>query len=247
VGVALCALALLAGCGSDTGDGARPQLTVSAAASLKTAFEAYGDGFPDARTRFSFAGSDELAGQIRHGAKPDVYAAANTRLPDQLFAEGRVERPRVFAGNRLVIATPAASTGIESIDDLARDRVTLVIGDEDVPVGAYTRTVLGRLPPEKRRAILANVASNEPDVAGLVGKLAQGAADAGFVYASDVKGAAGRMRAVALPAALHPSVRYGAAVVKGTARPEAARAFVDGLLGGRGQAILRRGGFLPPR
>ena len=36
----------------------------------------------------SFAGSDELAAQIRQGGKPDVFAAANTKLPDELHAEG---------------------------------------------------------------------------------------------------------------------------------------------------------------
>ena len=57
------------------------------------------------------------------------------------------------------------------------------IGAETVPVGAYTRDVLGRLPAGAREQILANVRSEEPDVRGVVGKLTQGAADAGFVYA----------------------------------------------------------------
>ena len=51
-----------------------------------------------------------------------------------------------------------------------------------MPIGAYTREVLGRLGRAERAAILANVRSNEPDVAGVVGKLTQGAVDAGFVY-----------------------------------------------------------------
>ncbi len=85
-------LVALAGCGGDdenpAGDGGqeRPRLVVSAAASLKTAFTAYGREFPDADVRLSFAGSDELAAQIRQGVEPDVFAAANTRLPEELFA-----------------------------------------------------------------------------------------------------------------------------------------------------------------
>ena len=38
--------------------------------------------------------------------KPDVFAAANTKLPDELYAKGLVEKPVEFAGNRLVIAVP---------------------------------------------------------------------------------------------------------------------------------------------
>ena len=49
-----------------------------------------------------------------------------------------------------------------------------------MPIGAYTREMLAKLPPEQEKAILANVRSNEPDVKGIVGKLTQGAADAGL-------------------------------------------------------------------
>ena len=166
-GLALLAgLLLAAGCGNDgtdSGGDAKPRLTVSAAASLKDAFEAYGNEFPDARARFSFAGSDELAAQIHKGVKPDVFAAANTKLPDKLFNQGRLEKPTIFAGNRLVLAVPADSD-IKSLDDLTESGVKLAVGAESVPVGSYTREVLARLPVGEARAILANVRSNEPDV-----------------------------------------------------------------------------------
>src|SRR4051794_8009969 len=100
---------VVAGCGGDD-QASKPQLTVSAAASLKQAFSAYGQQFPDASVRFSFAGSDELAAQIQQGVKPDVYAAANTKLPMQLYEKGLVEKPLVFAGNTLVLAMPADGT-----------------------------------------------------------------------------------------------------------------------------------------
>jgi molybdate transport system substrate-binding protein len=115
-----------------------------------------------------------------------------------------------------------------------------------VPIGSYTRTVLERLPAAQRRAILAGVRSQEPDVAGIVGKLTQGAVDAGFVYVSDVRGAGGRLRAIELPGALQPSVAYGVAVVRGSEHAEQARAFVDGLLRGAGRGALADAGFEPP-
>jgi len=242
----------VAGCGTgDTAsggsDGGRPQLTVSAAASLKTAFTAYGKRFPDAAARFSFAGSDELAAQIQQGVKPDVYAAANTKLPDQLYAKGLVEKPTVFAGNRLVLAVPADRIGgVSSLTDLERDGVNLAIGAKDVPVGAYTRTVLEKLPVAQGKAILANVRSEEPDVAGITGKLTQGAVDAGFLYVSDVRATDGKLKAIELPAELQPSVAYGAAVVKGTKHPEEAKAFISGLSDGSGAQALRSAGFEPP-
>jgi molybdate transport system substrate-binding protein len=248
VAALLAALALpvapLGACaGSDGGAGGKPRLTVSAAQSLHGAFEDYGTRFDDATARFSFAGSDALAAQIRQGVRPDVYAAANTELPRRLFEEGLVEEPVAFAHNRLVIAVPADST-IGDVADLGRGGIELAVGAETVPVGAYTREVLGRLPAVQGRAVLANVRSEEPDVSGVLGKLTQGAADAGLLYATDVEGVGGRLRTIELPRRLRPRVTYGAAVIKGAKQPEAARAFVDGLLSGSGRAALQRAGFV---
>jgi molybdate transport system substrate-binding protein len=247
----LAAAALVAaGCGSSggaQGSGAdRPDLVVSAAASLKGAFTQYGSQFAPARARFSFAGSDELAAQIRQGLKPDVFASANTKLPDALFAEGLVERPAVFAANRLVLAVPAGGAKVASLRDLAGPGIAIAVGSPSVPVGAYTRKVLSGLPAGERRAILAHVRSEEPDVAGVVGKLTQGAVDAGFVYVTDVKAAGGWLGAIELPAHLQPRVAYGVAVVRGARHPAQAREFIRGLVAGAGQRDLREAGFEPP-
>jgi molybdate transport system substrate-binding protein len=238
-------LSIAAGCGGH-GDGARGgHPTVSAAASLKAAFEDYDRSLGSASARFNFGGSDELAAQIRQGAPADVYAAANTSLPRGLFRAGLVERPVVFARNRLVIAVPAGRGPVRTLADLARPGVKLALGAASVPVGSYARRVLARLGAAKRRRILANVRSNEPDVAGVVGKLLQGAAEAGFVYATDVLAARGRLRAIELPRALRPSVRYGGAVVRRARHPTQAAAFIHGLLRGAGRRALRRAGFGP--
>jgi molybdate transport system substrate-binding protein len=241
-------LALVAaGCGDDGGRGNdKPELKVSAATSLKQAFTAYGKRFDRATARFSFAGSDELAAQIRQDVKPDVYAAANTKLPDQLAAAGKLEKPRVFAANRLVLAVPATDAKVRSLAHLDKHGVTIAMGSPTVPIGSYTREVLAKLGPARSRAILAHVRSNEPDVGGVVGKLTQGAVDAGFVYVTDVKAAGGKLRAIELPSRLQPRVAYGVAVVRGAPHPGDARAFIAGLLSGAGAEELRRAGFEPP-
>ncbi len=239
---ALAVAASLAGCGSSGDD----DLLVSAATSLKAAFTDYGEQVDGANVQLSFAGSDELAAQIRSGAKPDVFAAANTKLPDELFKEGLVERPTVFAANRLVLAVPAKGAKVASIDDLTAKGVTIAIGSESVPVGSYTRKVLARLDAATRRGILANVRSNEPDVGGISAKLTQGAVDAGFLYVTDVLATNGRLKPIQLPIELEPEVAYGVAIVKGTEQRAAAEAFVDGLLDGAGVAALAKAGFEPP-
>lgn len=250
--IAVVLAATLAACGSGdqatatrSGSSSSP-VVVSAAASLKQALTRYGEGFGGVDVRLSFAGSDELAAQIRQGIKPDVFAAANTKLPDQLFKEGLVAQPVRFATNELVLAVPAGGGAVGSLGDLATGAITIAIGAEGVPVGDYTRAVLARLPAAQAKAILAHVRSEEPDVGGIVGKLTQGAVDAGFVYRSDVRGAGGKLRAIELPAGPRPTVEYAAALVKGARNPAGGRAFLDGLLTGAGARALHDSGFGPP-
>jgi molybdate transport system substrate-binding protein len=245
----LGALALLAaGCGDDEAEGGdgngAPQLVVSAASSMTEALTSCSRDLDYATVRLQFAGSDELAAQIRQGVKPDVYAAANTRLPEELEREGLLSRPVEFATNEFVLAVPSDSE-IGSIDDLTAEGVKLAIGSESVPIGSYTRETLAKLPPAQEQAILEGVRSNEPDVKGIVGKLTLGAADAGFVYVTDVDATGGELEAVELPAELEPEVTYGAGVVEGAKQPEEARAFVDGLVEGVCADALEEAGFGP--
>ncbi len=242
--LALIALALIAGCGGDDEEPAaeRPRLVVSAAASLTDALTACSKDFEGADVRLSFGGSDELAAQIRQGVKPDVYAAANTRLPEELASEDLLDDPVEFATNELVIAIPGDEREIERISDLAEPGVQIVMGAETVPVGAYTRDVLDRLPAAERDAILANVRSEEPDVRGVVGKLTQGAADAGFVYLTDITG---DLTGIELPPDLQPTVAYGAGVVAGASEPELAQEYLDGLTDGACADALREEGYGP--
>jgi molybdate transport system substrate-binding protein len=94
--------------------------------------------------------------------------------------------------------------------------------------------------------VLANVRSEEPDVKGIVGKLTQGAVEAGFVYVTDVTATGGKLRAIELPASLQPTVAYALVVVDDAEHAQAARRFVAGLLHGKGAAELRAAGFAPP-
>ena len=165
----------------------------------------------NADVRLSFAGSDELAAQIQQRAPVDVYAAANTKLPDQLHttaprAAGRVRHQRVRARRAEGLATSARST-------ISRSRAPRSRSAPSPCRSAPTRARRSpKLPPDEEKAILANVRSNEPDVKGIVGKLTQGAADAGFVYVTDVNAAAGDLKAIKLPPDLEPQVTYGAGV-----------------------------------
>jgi molybdate transport system substrate-binding protein len=251
--VAAACAAVAAGCGDDdddggdagsgSGDGTR--LVVSAASSMTEALESCAPEFEEAEgadVRLSFAGSDELAAQIRQGARVDVYAAANTRLPEELHDEDLLSEPIEFATNEFVLAVPDGSE-IESVEDVAQPGTKVVVGSESVPIGTYTRESLAKLPPGQEGAILENVVSNEPDVKGIVGKLTQGAGDAGFVYLTDVNATGGDLKAIDLPDELDPDVTYGAGVPTEAREPELGQEFLDGLTLGPCATALEEAGF----
>jgi molybdate transport system substrate-binding protein len=215
------------------------RLQVFAAASLTEVFPAIDDG-----PRYQFAGSDELALQIREGAEADVFAAASPRYPVELFEEGLVHEPVAFATNSLVLIVPKDNpAGIAAIDDLRDPDVKLVVGAEGVPVGDYTRQALERV---GALDLLDHVASEEQDVKGVVSKVRLGEADAGFAYATDVEPAGDEILSIALPAAAQPTVEYMVAVVAGSARASAAEDFVEVLLSEAGRNALKRAGFRGP-
>jgi molybdate transport system substrate-binding protein len=249
LGSLLVAAFAVAGCGSDddggsSGSDSTPRLVVSAASSMTEALTTCSSDFDGADVKLSFAGSDDLAAQIRQGVKPDVFASANTKLPDALHSEGLLSKPVEFAANTLVGAVPEDSK-LHSVDDFTHAGTTLAIGSESVPIGSYTREVLDRLPGTAGDAILENVRSNEPDVKGIVGKLTQSAVDGGFVYRSDVEATNGALRALPLPGEVQPAVVYAAGVVKGADQPALARRYVQGLVDGGCYRALQAAGFGP--
>ena len=210
--------------------------TVYAAASLTETFPKI-----DARAKFSFGASNTLAFQIRQGAPADVYASAAPSFTQELFRDGLVERPAFLAFNRLALIVPRSNpAGIDSVYDVNRDGIKLVIANSRVPVGSYTRTVLRNL---GLTGALRNVVSQETDVKAVVGKVALGQADAGFAYVTDARAAASELRSVAIPVFAQPKVRYEIAVVKSAANRTEARAFVREATGPRGRRILAQAGF----
>ena len=212
-------------------------ITVFAAASLAGVFPRI-----DKAPRYSFAGSDQLALQIQQGAPADVYAAASPKYAELLYHNGLVQRPAVFATNKLVVIVPRSNPGhVSSVYDLRRSGLRIVIGDKTVPIGSYTRQILDAL--GITADVMKNVVSQETDVKGIVAKVALGEADAGFVYVTDSKAVASKVRVVPLPAWAQPPIRYEVAVIKESANQPAARAFVKKVLSKRGRLLLQQAGF----
>ncbi len=211
--------------------------TVLAAASLAEVLPKI-----DPSARASFGGSNQLAQQARQGYPFDVFLSASPVYTQSLFADGLVRKPVAFATNSLVLIVPKGNPAkIATVADLARrPKLRLVVAGPRVPIGLYTREVLKRLGLLR---VLRKTVSLEPDVKGIVAKVALGEADAGFVYATDVRPVAGKVRVISFPRRAQPTVVYEAAIAAKPRDLAAAQAFLIALLGGDGRKALRAAGF----
>ena len=183
-----------------------------------------------------------LAAQIEQGLPADVFASANTGLPWQLYRKQLVTKPVDFTSNKLVIVVARGNPlHIRSVYDLEGKGVKIVMAAAGVPVGDYTRKVLGRLGLSD---LVDKAVSQETDVREVLSKVVLGEADAGFVYSTDAKTVAGQGRAPSgIPQAAQPRVLYAAAAVKSSKHLQAAKAWVQASPHQAGAEEAARGGL----
>jgi molybdate transport system substrate-binding protein len=218
--------------------------------SLKPIFE---KSHPGVTVRTNTAGTGQLRVQIEQGAPADVFMSADTQNMDTLLAAGRVSKPAVFCRNRLTVIVPRDNPGhIESLADLAKPKLTLVIGAADVPIGKYTKTVIDKMDAsgaygkDFARRVLANVRSEEPSVKPVVTKVSLGEADAGFCYISDVTPVVRpKVRALRIPDKDNVIAIYPIAVLEDSKQKALGEDFVKLVLSSQGQRLLAKHGFLP--
>jgi len=227
------------------------ELTVSAAISLKNAFEAIGKLYeakhPDTKILFNFGASGDLVRQITGGAPVDVFASAAQKDMDDMSAKGLVlPGTRVaFAKNIVVLVAPRNSR-IKSFDDLASAGIRRIAAGnpKTVPAGRYAAEVFDYY---KLASAIRDKLIYAENVRQVLDYVARGEADAGVVYATDAAVRSAEVVVAAeAPESSHKPVVYPIAVVKGTKNEAAAKAFVDAVLSKEGTAVLKKYGFRIP-
>lgn len=228
-------------------------LTVSAAISLKNAFEDISKQFekshPGVKVLLNFGASGDLARQIEAGAPVDVFASAALKDLDDLDRQGLI-RPGSkinFAANSLVLVIQnRASLPVKSFQDLRDDRVQKIsIGNpKTVPAGRYAQEVLTKLllwEMLKNKLILAE------NVRQVLDYVARGEVDAGLVYSTDARTRANEIKTISTaPAESHQPILYPIGIIRGTKKETLAAAFIALILSRKGKDILQRHGFLIP-
>jgi molybdate transport system substrate-binding protein len=226
------------------------EITISAAISLKNAFEEIGNLFESqntgAKVVFNFGASGDLVRQIEGGAPVDVFASAAQKDMDQIDTKGLIDgATRLnFVKNTVVLIQSASSTlEIKGFEDLLKPEVKMIsIGNpQTVPAGKYAQEVFTHFKVWEGISKKLVLAENVRQVLDYVTK---NEVDAGVVYATDAAVQAGKIKIVATaPTGSHKPVVYPVAMVKSSNNKPLAKAFITMLTSDAGMNILKKFGF----
>lgn len=251
----------------DTQSAQTTELTVFAAASMTETLNQIAEDYktvePNVSLTFNFASSGDLLSQIKEGADCDVFISAapkqmnaldgslkddadkNPDGLDELLEGTRID----LLENKVVLAVPEGNPkNIVSFDKLA-DRLGagegfLAIGNSDVPVGQYTRKIFAHYGLDEQSLADAGVLTYGSNVKEVTTQVIEGAVDCGIIYATDAY-SAGLESVDEATADMCGQVIYPAAVLRNSAHPDEAKAFLDYLTGEDAGKVFESVGFTP--
>lgn len=251
----------------DTQSAQTTELTVFAAASMTETLNRIAEDYktvePNVSLTFNFASSGDLLSQIKEGADCDVFISA---APQQMNAldgslkddadknpdglDELLEGTRIdLLENKVVLAVPEGNPkNINSFDKLA-DRLGagegfLAIGNSDVPVGQYTRKIFVHYGLDEQSLADTGVLTYGSNVKEVTTQVIEGAVDCGIIYATDAY-SAGLESVDEATADMCGQVIYPAAVLRNSAHPDEAKAFLDYLTGEDAGKVFESVGFTP--
>ena len=240
------------------------ELHVFAAASMQESLdqviEAYKAVDPEVAVVATYDSSGTLKTQIQEGADCDVFISAAPKQMNQLDAEGGEENTEGLdlvnsatrldlLENKVTLAVPEGNPkGIESFDQLAEllasGDVFLAMGNSDVPVGQYTQKIFTYYGLNEETLASSGVLTYGSNVKEVTTQVSEGTVDCGVIYATDAF-SAGLTVVDEATAEMCGQVIYPAAVMKNSANPDAAKAFLDFLSTDEAMACFEAVGFSP--
>ena len=271
--LAACMAVSLTACSSGGGTdasanadgGEQTELVVFAAASLTETLEQIAEDYkavaPDVTLTFNFDSSGTLKTQIQEGADCDVFISAAQKQMDQLdaAADPSVNTEELdfvqsdsrlnLLENKVTLAVPEGNPkGIDSFDSLVAHLqagdILLAMGNSDVPVGQYTQKILTLYGLDEAALANAGCLTYGTNVKEVTTQVREGSVDAGIIYATDAF-SDGLTIVDEATADMCGQVIYPAAVLKTSAHPEQAQAFLDYLSTDEAMTVFESVGFSP--
>jgi len=226
-----------------------PALTVFGAADLAFALQELAPRFEKAmgvKVTLVLGSTGNLSRQIEHGAPADLFFAANESFVDDLIARGAVipQTRTLYAQGRIVLATPKVFgprlSELRALTD-PRVRRVAIANPQHAPYGKAAEEALRTVGVWD--AVRPKLVYGE-NIRHTLQFLQTGAADAGIVALSVAN--VPEIEWVPIDPALHAPLNQVVAVVRRSARPEIALAFIQYVNGPEGRTIMKRYGFRLP-
>ena len=178
------------------------EVVVFAAASMEATLtqiaDLYKEVAPNVKLTFTFDSSGTLKTQIEEGAVCDLFISAAQKQMNQLDSadttgtnEGLdfvLSDTRInFVENKVVLAVPDDNPkDIQSFSDLATDKLSLLcLGNDDVPVGAYSLQILDTLGIDITALEADGKVTYASNVSEVANQVKEGAVGCGIIYATD--------------------------------------------------------------
>ena len=188
--------------GGETGEETVDVVVFAAAsmeASLTEIAEQYKTVAPNVNLVFTFDSSGTLKTQIEEGAVCDLFISAaqkqmnqldsadttgtNTDGLDFVYSDTRID----LVENKVVLAVPDDNPkDIQDFSDLGTDKLSLLcLGNDDVPVGAYSLEILDTLGIDIAQLENDGKVTYASNVSEVANQVKEGAVDCGIIYATD--------------------------------------------------------------
>jgi len=199
-----------------------------------------------------YGSSGTFFAQISEGAPFDIFFSADAEYPRELEKAGlaMAGTTRLYAVGRIVVWVPVSSTldvasrGLEALTDASVHKVAIA-NPEHAPYGKAAVAAMksaGVYEAVKTKLVLGENVSQAAQF------VESGSADAGVIALSFAVAPTltDKGRYAIVPIESYPRLEQGAVVLDAAADADAARAFLDFVLGPDGRAVLDRYGFLLP-
>ncbi|MCF8010329.1 MAG: molybdate ABC transporter substrate-binding protein [Clostridiales bacterium] len=252
---------ILAGCGAGSNNSSdnaeeksdqsknevKESLHVYSGAGLRKPMDDIGKLFEEkygVRIDYSYAGSAQNLSQLEISGEGDVYVSGAKYYYQEAVDKDLVEYGKDVAYHIPVIGVSEGNpANIDSLEDLAKDGVKIVLGDESAcAVGKLAQKILKENNIQKE--VSKNVIAESPTVNELVVYLTMKQADASIVWRENVAGVK-KVNFVNIDKEKNKIKTIPACVVSGSDKKELAKKFVDFVTNEEGEKIYKKHGFKP--
>jgi molybdate transport system substrate-binding protein len=223
--------------------------------------ETYEQEHPEITISFNFDSSGTLETQILEGSDCDLFVSAAQKQMNELDKDAAPDtnpdnNDELLEGtrtdlleNKVALAVPDGNPkNIQSFDDLAQGlkdgSILLAIGNSDVPVGQYTQKILAYYDLSEEDLASAGCITYGSNVKEVTVQVSEASVDCGIIYQTDAFSA--KLTVVDTASAdMCGQVIYPAAVLKNSAHPDEAKAFLAYLQTPEAQQVFEEVGFTP--